>query len=133
MAKSQQSKMVSGTESATLEGLTKLQKKAPLPLGASESLSNATTATIQNASPKIWSSAELVELRSKAGLVAGALADFQAAGGIVTHRNIEYILPSGIKYTAVKLLLIVRDAEITVGQTADGLDFDLVAEKQEAK
>jgi hypothetical protein len=59
--------------------------------------------------------------------VAGALADFQAAGGLVAVKNIEYKSPGGSTFTATKLYLVAEGANLTVQATADGLDFNLVA------
>jgi hypothetical protein len=103
--------------------------------GESMNLSAATSATISNASKKTWTSAELAELQSKAGLVAGALADFQAAGGVVVVKNVEYEKDKFFP----KLYLVAEGLNITVAHTADGLDFDiqplgsgsLVAEEKE--
>ncbi len=92
-----------------------------------------TTATMQNASPKTWTSAELAELQLKAGLVAGALADFQTAGGIVAVKNIEYKTPSGSTFSATKLYLVVEGASLSVQKTADGLDFKVAALAPENK
>ena len=85
-----------------------------------------TTATMQNASPKIWSNAELTELKSKVGLVAGALADFQAAGGLVAVKQIPY-QSNGINCTATKLILVADGLNLVAVETADGLDFSTVA------
>lgn len=87
-----------------------------------------TNAGTPSGSKKTWTNAELDELRRKAGLVAGALADFQAAGGLVAVKNIEYTSPSGSKLTATRLILVAEGASLKVSMTADGLDFDLVAE-----
>lgn len=70
------------------------------------------------------------ELRLKAGLVAGALADFQAAGGLVAVKNVEYTSPSGSKLTATRLILVAEGASLSLQMTADGLDFNLVAEEE---
>lgn len=53
--------------------------------------------------------------------MAGALADFQAAGGIVVVKNV-----SADGNTAVKLYLVAEGINIVAEKTADGLD--LVAE-----
>jgi hypothetical protein len=76
---------------------------------------------MQNGSSKIWTNVELAELRSKAGLVAGALADFQAAGGLVVVKNIEYE-PGRF---SVKIYLVAENLNTRVQKTADGLDFDI--------
>jgi hypothetical protein len=70
----------------------------------------------------------LDELRTKAGLVAGALADFQAAGGLVAVKNVEYTAPSGSKLTATRLYLVAEGLNLVAVNTADGIDFNLVAE-----
>lgn len=99
-----------------------------MPLGASKSLSTNTTATTQKGSQRTWKTAELQELKSKIGLVAGALADFQSAGGLVVTKKQTYTVPSGSTYTAIKLFLIVQDVNIETVQTEDGLEFNLVAD-----
>ena len=88
-----------------------------------------TTATMPNGSKKIWTSAELAELGSKAGLVAGALADFQDAKGKISRREITYTAPSGRVCRAIKLILLVEDVDLVAEPTADGLEFRLVAEE----
>jgi hypothetical protein len=95
----------------------------------SKNSSANTTATTQNASTKTWKSAELAELLSKAGLVAGALADFQTAKGLVAVKETTYKAPSGKVCKAIKLFLIVEDVDLVAVKTADGLDFNLVAEE----
>jgi hypothetical protein len=69
----------------------------------------------------------LDELRTKAGLVAGALADFQAAGGLVAVKNVEYTSPSGSKLTATRLYLVAEGLSLVAVSTTDGIDFNLVA------
>lgn len=96
--------------------------------GASKNSRIRTTATTPNASKKTWKNADLAELRSKVGLVAGALADFQGAKGIVVTQETTYTAPSGRVCKAVKLYLIVQDADLVAEKTADGLDFNLAAE-----
>src|SRR3990172_6315688 len=91
--------------------------------GAFMNSSAATPATTLNASTKTWTSAALAELKLKAGLVAGALAEFQAAGGIVAEKNIEH--ESG-KFS-VKLYLVAEGLNIKVEKTPDGLDFLVAA------
>lgn len=90
-----------------------------------------TTATTPNGSTRIWTNAELAELRSKAGLVAGALRDFQDAKGIVVTTNVPYTLASGRKLVAVKVFMIVEDMNLVADKTADGLDFNIVAVNDE--
>jgi len=68
---------------------------------------------------------ELGELAEKASILAGALADFQAAGGLVAVKNVEYKTPSGRTFTATKLYLVAEGANLKVQKTADGLDFSL--------
>lgn len=131
MANGQRTKTgnVSAKKADTLETLGKSADLESMPLGASESSSTITTATTRKGSQKTWKIAELQELKSKIGLVAGALADFQAAGGLVVTKKQTYTVPSGSTYTAIKLFLIVQDANIVAVQTEDGLEFDLVAEQ----
>lgn len=117
----------SGSKADSSEGSVKLPPSESMPLGASGNLSTTTTATMPKGSRKTLTSAKLQELRSKAGLVAGALADFQAAGGLVVKKKIDYSLPSGTKFSALKLYLIVDGADIVAVQTEDGLELDVVA------
>lgn len=106
----------------TLGGSTKSKNSASMPLGASESSSPLPmTATTRKDLVKTWKSAALEELRSKAGLVAGALADFQTAGGLVVVKNIEF---EPGKF-APKIYLVAEGLNIRIEKTADGLDFDI--------
>jgi len=105
----------------TSEGSTGSGLVAVMGKGVSMNLSADTTATISNASKKTWTSAELEELRSKAGLVAGALADFQAAHGVVVVKNVEYEKDQFFP----KFYLVADGLNIRVTHTADGLDFDI--------
>ncbi len=57
--------------------------------------------------------------------MAGALADFQAAGGLVAVKSIEYKTPSGRRFTATKLYLVAEGANLKVQKTVDGLDFSV--------
>ena len=84
-----------------------------------------TTATTPSASPRIWKKQDLEELRLKAGLVAGALADFQAAGGLVAVRNVPTQLPSGSVIYSVKIYLVAEGLDVKISHTVDGLDFDI--------
>lgn len=99
--------------------------------GESTSSPIATTATTLDASGKTWTNAELEELRLKAGLVAGALADFQSARGLVIVKNIEY---EPGKF-AVKMYLVAEGLNIRAQKTPDGLDFEVLpqASGREAK
>lgn len=117
----------SASQAATSGASTKSEPKGSMPLGASKNSSETTTATMQNGSPKTWTNAELEVLRLKAGLVAGALADWQTAKGIVVVKEIEYVLPSGSRMTALKIYLVAEGMSLKAVHTADGLDFDLVA------
>ena len=67
-------------------------------------------------------------MQSKIGLVAGALADFQTAGGLVAVLEMPTKLASGRTVYAVKILIVVNGAKITKKRTADGVDLVLVAE-----
>jgi hypothetical protein len=64
----------------------------------------------------------LEELCLKIGLVAGALADFQSAGGLALVKNIEY--EPGI--FASKVLLVAEGLNIRAQKTEDGLDFEVL-------
>jgi hypothetical protein len=84
----------------------------------------ATTATMPSDSPKTWKKRDLEELQLKAGLVAGALADFQTAGGLVVVKNVTYPAPSG-SLVATKIYLVADGLDVKILKTADGLDFDI--------
>ncbi len=122
-------KKESGSKAGTLAGLTLPLGSVNTGGGASKSSSLPTTATMQSGSGKIALNAVL---QSKLDLVAGALADFQAAGGRVISRTELAALPSDRVIHGVKLYL-VAGAEANYGiekvQTVDGLEFHLVAEK----
>lgn len=105
----------------TSGGSTKSRLVADTASSASLSSSAGTTATMPNGSKKTWTSAALAELRSRAGLVAGALADFQTAGGLVVVKNVEYE-PGRF---SVKLYLVAENLNVQVRTTADGVDFDI--------
>lgn len=111
----------SESQAAISEGSTKSGLVAATESGASLSSSQSTTATTLSGSKKTWTSAELAELRLKAGLVAGALADFQTAGGLVVVKNVEY--ESG-KFS-VKIYLVAEGLNVKTLRTADGLDFEV--------
>ena len=133
MENTQPMKTENGSESkaATSDASTKSKQVAVTEKNASKSSSETMTATTLKGSTKTWTSAELAVLESKAGPVAGALADFQTAGGIVAVKNIEYKTPSGSTFTATMLYLVVEGANLKVQKTADGLDFSLVAVSDE--
>jgi hypothetical protein len=128
MAKKQHTKTEAGSASSTSGDLTKPPSKANMPLGESRSLSSGITATTQNDSQKTLTSAKLEELRSRIGLVAGALADWQTAGGLVAIKNMTGTLASGRTVKACRVVLAVDGYQLYVKMTPDGLDFDLVAE-----
>ena len=111
-----------GSKADTSDASTGSRLVAVTEKDGSTSSSAGTTATMQSASRKTWTSAELAVLRSKAGLVAGALADYQAAGGLVAVRNIEYE-PGRF---AVKVYLVAESLNIRAQKTPDGLDFELL-------
>jgi flavin-binding protein dodecin len=117
----------SASKADTSGGLAKSSNSAAMPLGASGNSNSNTAATTLNGSRKTWKNSELVELQSKAGLVAGALADFQTAKGLIVREEITYTAPSGRVCKAVKLILLVQDVDLVAEKTADGLDFYLVA------
>ena len=94
---------------------------------AQMNLSLRTPATTPPASKK---TAKNAELKAKLDLVAGALADFQAAGGRVISKNVEATLPSGTVIRGIKLYLVADGFGISKNATADGLEFDLVAEEK---
>lgn len=108
----------------------KLQGSESMPLGASKSSPKPTNATTPKGSKKTLKNVALAGLRSKAGLVAGALADFQGAKGIIVREEIAYTAPSGRVCKAIKLILLVEDADLVAVVTKDGLEFDLVADEE---
>jgi len=128
MAKKPHTRTGTGSASSTLGGLTKPLSKDSMPLGASMSLSSGTTATTPTDSPETLKNARLEELRSRIGLVAGALADWQTAGGLVAIKNMTGTLASGRVVRACRVTLAIDGAQLFVKMTPDGLDFDLVAE-----
>jgi hypothetical protein len=71
---------------------------------------------------KIWTSAELSEIRARLNLVAGSISDFQSAGGLVVVRNIAYEGQS-----IVKIYLSATSLSIKTSASIDGID--LVAEE----
>lgn len=121
---------VSGSQADTSGDSIKSPNSDSMPLGASKSFRQRITATTPSASPKTWKSAELSALQSKIGLVAGALADFQEAGGVIALTEIAYSSPSGSKTMAVKMILLVPEINLVVADTTDGMDFSLVADTQ---
>lgn len=120
------------SKAATSGASTRSGLVADMAKNESTSSQPNTTATTRKGSKKIWKNADLAELRSKAGLVAGALADFQTAKGLVAVKETTYTAPSGRVCKALKLFLIVEDADLVAVKTADGLDFDLVADDESA-
>jgi hypothetical protein len=120
-----------GKKEDILEDSLSSQNLDPMPLGESEISQELINATTQIVSKKIWRNKDLQELRSKIGLVAGALADFQEAGGKISMEVIEYELPSGIRNTGIKLLLCANDVNLVAEETTDGIDLNIVAESEE--
>ena len=110
-------------QAGTSGGLTLPLGKASTDSAESPSLSKPTTATMLNASQKIWTNAALEVLRSKAGLVAGALADWQAAGGLVVVKNVK--ISETMSYP--KIYLVADGLSIYIRHSVDGVEFDLVA------
>ena len=127
MANMPSTKIKSGSESQadisddlTMSGQVEVSDKS-----GSVNSSPATSADTPKGSPRTWTSAALEELRLRAGLVAGAFSDFQAAGGLVAVKNVETSLPSGSNLVAVKVYLVAEGLSVKVMHTADGLDFDI--------
>lgn len=112
----------SGSLVGTLDDSTGSGLVAVTESDASTSSSDAMTATTPRVFIKMWTSVELEELRTKIGLVAGSLADFQGAGGLVIAKNIEY--EPG--YFAVKLYLVAEGLNLRTQKTTDGLDFEVL-------
>jgi len=125
---SMKTKNESASKVDTSDGSIKSKLVAGSENSESTSSSPTTTAATPKGSTKTWTSAELAELKLRAGLVAGALADFQGAKGVVTNKEVTYTSPSGRTCKALKIILIVEDADLVAVDTPDGLDFDLVAE-----
>ena len=94
---------------------------------ASMNSRKSTTATMSKGSLKTWTSAELAVLRSKVGIVAGAIADFQTAKGRIVRDEVIYTAPSGRVCKAIKLILLVEDVDLVAVKTGDGTDFNIVA------
>lgn len=122
--------MKMGKESESQAGTSDDSIKSPQLVNTdgrvSESLSIAdtSTATTQRDLQKTLPSVALEALRFKAGIVAGALADFQMAGGTIVIEPISYTLPSG-SYKALKILVAVKEKSLVAVETADGLTFDV--------
>ena len=116
----------------TSEDSIKSRLVADLENKESTSSSPSTSASTLKGSTKTWKSVELAELKLRAGLVAGALADFQGAKGVATTKEVTYLAPSGRVCKAIKIILIVEDADLVVEDTPDGLDFNLVADSGRA-
>jgi len=117
-------------KAATLADLKKSGARASMPLDELKNIKERTGATMLKDSPKTWKKTELAALESKAGLVAGAIADFQSAGGLVVMTQEKYKTSSGTENKAIKLLLLVRDVDLVAERTVDGIDFCLVAESE---
>lgn len=117
----------------TLDDLTGLRLVAVTAKPESESSSSTMpqNAVTSNDSRKTLTSAKLQELRSKLSLVAGALADFQSAGGVIVRKEMSYTLPSGSQFQAMKFVLAVKGYNLVAVQTPDGIELDLVAESDE--
>lgn len=120
MANTQNIKTASESEpkAAISEDLAKSQKKASTGKAASRTFPSHITATTLNASKKTLKKVDLEVLRSKAGLVAGAIQDFQDAGGLVVLKNMEY---EGGKF--VKINLVAEGFDLVANHTVDGIDF----------
>jgi len=116
----------SGSKADTSAGLRVSRLVAVTPKPESESLSIPTTAASPNGSPKTSPTLDLEELRSALSLVAGALADFQSAGGTIVRQEMTYTLPSG-SHKAMKIILAVKGVDLVAVNTPDGIVFDLVA------
>lgn len=119
----------SGLKAATLDASTSWQPSENTENGALMSSRKymSTTATTSKGLRKTWTSAELAVLKSKAGIVAGAIEDFQNAKGTVVRQEMTYTAPSGRVCKAIKLILLVEDMNLVADKTDDGIDFNLVA------
>lgn len=85
------------------------------------------TATTRKGSKKTLKNVDLAELKSKAGLVAGVISDWQTAKGGILRVELPYTMPSGITYKALKLILYLPGHDIVAVDTPDGITFDIVA------
>ncbi len=85
------------------------------------------TATTRKGSKKTSKNVDLEELRSKAGLVAGVISDWQTAKGGILRVELPYTMPSGRTYKALKLILFLPEHDIVAVDTPDGITFDIVA------
>jgi len=85
------------------------------------------TATTRKGSKKTSKNVDLAELKSKAGLVAGVISDWQTAKGGILRVELPYTMPSGRTYKALKLILYLPGHNIVAVDTPDGITFDIVA------
>jgi len=85
------------------------------------------TATIRKGSKKTSKNVDLAVLKSKAGLVAGVISDWQTAKGGILRVELPYTMPSGRTYKALKLILYLPGHNIVAVDTPDGITFDIVA------
>lgn len=113
----------SGSQADTSGALTPLPNREILDSDESGSSQGITNADSLNASNEIWLNADLEILQRKAGLLAGALRDFQTAGGIVVLQQVEY-LPGRF---GLDLLILASGTSIKTVQTDDGLDIIVTA------
>lgn len=107
-------------QAATSDDSTKLSPAENTESNVSPSSSPTTTAASLNVSAKTWTPAELAVLKSKIGLVAAALGDFQGAKGLVAVKAIEH--PQG---KSLKIILVAEGLNLVAENTPDGLDFDV--------
>lgn len=85
------------------------------------------TATTRKGSKKTSKNVDLAVLKSKAGLVAGVISDWQTAKGGILQVELPYTMPSGRTYKALKLILFLPGHDIVAVDTPDGITFDIVA------
>ena len=121
MVNSQRSKTGNGkgSQADTSEDLTKSLPSVNMAGSASKSSPAGITASTPNASRSTWTNAALEELQSKAGIVAGAIADFQTVGGLVAVKNVEY-KPGEF---AVRVILFAKGLDVKYIDTDDGADL----------
>lgn len=115
-------KSESESQAVTSDASIKSRLVADTESKESTSLSPSTPADTPNDSTKTWTSAELAELKLKAGLVAGALAEFQGAKGIVVAKEVEH--QKGV--FSLKIYLVAEGVSLRKKDTADGLDFEVL-------
>ena len=119
----------SGSKAATSDGSMSSQPSESTVPAESKNSSPTTqaTATTRKGSKKTSKNVDLAVLKSKAGLVAGVISDWQTAKGGILRVELPYTMPSGRTYKALKLILFLPGHNIVAVDTPDGITFDIVA------